>query len=83
MTGLFMPAVFCAEGGQVLFEGRPVPPAKRAEIKTALNRMGERTEDVTTLRLLAAVHMALIAAGVAAVNQSRAQFTTITSRKTA
>lgn len=69
---IFTPAAFTALDGAVLFEGRIVSPAKRAAIKAALNRMGERTEDVPTLRLLASVQVQLIAAGVAAVNQSRA-----------
>lgn len=73
-SGLILCPGFQAENGVVLFEGRPVPPAKRAAIKSALNRMGERTDDVPTLRLLASVQMSLIATGVAAVNQSRAGF---------
>lgn len=74
---LFAPAAFSAVNGQVLFEGKPLSPVQRSEIKALLTNFGRQTEDVPTLRLLDAVHMDLIRASVAAVNQSRAAFRTI------
>lgn len=72
MTALFLPQAFKAVDGVVLFEGRPVSPAKRSEVKHALTTMGRATEHVPTLRALDGLQMQLIAAGVAAVNQARA-----------
>lgn len=73
MTALFLPQAFKAVDGVVLFEGRPVSPAKRAAVKHALNQMGEHTEHVPTLRALDGIQMQLIRATVAAANQRRAQ----------
>jgi hypothetical protein len=79
---LFTPAAFTARNGQVLFENRPITPAQRSEVKALLTNFGRQTEDVPTLNMLDAIHMQLVRASVAAVNQSRAALRAVSTQPT-
>ncbi len=76
---ILTPQLFTAHDCAVWFEGREITPGKAALIKSSLNAMARQCEGPTA-RLLDALYVQLVAAGISAVNQRREALRVIPNR---
>lgn len=70
MTALFMPAVFSAEGGTVLFEGRRIPDFRAIAVR---HRLTSEALDPTTGERASNVFWALRQQLATAISEARIQ----------